>query len=152
MSSHTVFINVHCNIIKSVQSVCSRLRQHFVTFTLQVISPSTNPQVRVPPLLVSPRLLIQYIRRHPPHLRDLFLQMQSKDMPTGPTCQGEYRTLAAVFWPTKRRTLAVVRWTESWMEVLSILANKQTSGLLTWITWHQISKSQFYLQQFNVTL
>jgi len=53
MSSHTFFNNVHCNIIKSLQRVCSRLRQYFITFTLQddeLLAARPTPKLEKRPL------------------------------------------------------------------------------------------------------
>jgi hypothetical protein len=49
-----------------------------------VVSTSPNPQAGGPPLIVCPRLLIQYIRSYPPYRRP-FLHPQPEDAP----CRGD---------------------------------------------------------------
>ena len=56
-----------------------------VTFLRRgVVSTSPNPQIRGPPLVCCPRLLIQYIRSYPPYWRPFF-HPQSEDAP----CRGD---------------------------------------------------------------
>ena len=94
MSSHNVFNSVHCNIIKSMQKCLFKTEEIYrnVYFTRWwVISPSTNSQAREMPLIVSPRLLIQYIRRYPPYLEAFSSRCNIRTrhtVPKGPNSQG----------------------------------------------------------------
>jgi hypothetical protein len=69
-------------------------------FTGRVISTSPNPQVRGPPLVGCPRLLIQFIRSYPPYRRP-FLHLQPEDAP----CRVDRNPLNMVFF----FTLTIIR-------------------------------------------
>jgi hypothetical protein len=66
-----------CSSTNSCIRTCIVMKEHYTRW--RVVSPMNNPEARGPPFVVCPRLLIQYIRRHPPNW-SLFLYPQPEDV------------------------------------------------------------------------
>ena len=75
---------VYLRIVLSPEKASRLVNVTWHGFSRRGVSTSPNPQAGGPPLVGSPRLLIQYIRSYPPYRRP-FLQPQPEDA----SCRGD---------------------------------------------------------------